>query len=334
MIRLTQARARSGRDGIARVVAEVLVAESDVDAAAHAVRALGDAGPTGSALSPEDEGEGSEASDPPLAYPGLSSLEVRLTGGPVIRVAGQAELDPPGPIPARPGAGTKSDLDLSNLYTKDGLLGGDPIPDRVDVVLVPGAVGVANLPDLAGRLGLESAGFSVPLVEPSATLELPSSQPTMVLVGTENPFTDELVDRELVDLESLAPGEGLIEVVPDAFGSKSSFVVSGSDAAGASRALQQVALTFPNLSVRGKDRPTVDQVEQDLWDALAGYSPVGQAAIGMYKIDQIGQRLSETKIASARVPYVCGKSRRRAGPLPAESSVYRTRNRRHRGHYR
>lgn len=310
VIRLTQARARSGRDGIERVVAEVLVNESDVDAAAHAVRALGTVGPKGS----EDEGEGPEASDRSIAYPGLSSLEVRMTGGPVIRVAGEAELDPPGPIPARPGAGTKSDLDLSNLYTKDGLLGGDPIPDRVDVVLVPGAVAVASLPDLAGRLGLESAGFSVPLVEPSVTLELPDSQPTMVLAGTENPFTDELVDRGLIDLESLAPGEGLIEVVPDAFGSKSSFVVSGSDDAGAERALQQVALTFPNLSFRGKDRPTVDQVEQDLWDALAGYSPVGQAAIGMYKIDQIGQRLSETKIASARVLMSVEKADERLAP--------------------
>jgi hypothetical protein len=302
VVRLTQARARSGGDGIARVVAEVSVDAVDVDVAAAAVRALADADPRARPPAPKDpDEESAQADDPPLAYPGLGSVEVRLSGGPVIRLTGRAELDPPGPISARPGVGAKSDLDLSNLYTTDGLLGGGPIADRVDVVLVPGAVGIAGLPDLAGRLGLESIGFAVPLVKPSMTLELPGSQPTMLLVGTENHLTDQLVDRGLIDLEGLAPGEGLIEVVPDAFGSKSSLVVSGSDDAGASRALEQVALTFPHLSARGKDRPTVDQVEQDLWDALAGYSPVGQAAISMYKLDQIGKQLADVEVASARV---------------------------------
>ncbi|GIS79087.1 MAG: hypothetical protein CM1200mP14_06530 [Gammaproteobacteria bacterium] len=67
------------------------------------------------------------------------------------------------------------------------------------------------------------------------------------------------------------------------------------------RALEQVALTFPHLDERGKDRPTVDDVEQEVWDALSGYSPVGQAAIGLYKLDRIAETLSDITVSSARV---------------------------------
>jgi len=319
-VRITQARARAGSDGIARLVAEVSVSAGDVETAATAMRELADpesapdepeepaedepAEEAPAAVDdPEAEAEGDEDDDggPPLAYPGLASLEVRIIGGPVIRMDGRAEPDRPGPISGRPGSGGKSDLDLSSLYTTDGFLGGGPIPDRIDVMLVPGGSGADGLPELAGRLGLESTGFIVPLVEPAETLDRPGSRPTLVLTGIDNRHTDQLADSGSIDVAALAPGEGLIQLVPDAFGSKSSFVITGADEAGASRALEQVAITFPNLSARGKGLPTVDDVEQELWDVLSGYAPVGQAAIGMYKLDRIGEALAETDVVSARV---------------------------------
>ena len=314
-IRLTQARARIDRDGLSRVVADITVDPADVDSAAAAMRDLRDAEsgtenpePEESTEAPEQEtdsitaqSDDQEGDRTPLSYPGLGSVEARITNGPVIRLQGRAEPDRPGPISGRPGGGAKKDLDLSNLYTTEGFLGGDPIPDRVDVMLVPGSSGIEGLPDLAGRLGLESTGFVVPLVQPAATLDRPGSQPTLVLVGTENRFIDQLADSGLIDIAALEPGEGLIQIVPDAFGSKSSLVVTGHDEVGALRALEQVALTFPHLAERGKDRPTVDDVEQEVWDALAGYSPVGQAAIGLYKLDRIAEKLSDVTIVSARV---------------------------------
>ncbi|MDX1493503.1 MAG: M14 family metallopeptidase, partial [Longimicrobiales bacterium] len=208
--------------------------------------------------------------------------------------------DRPGPISGRPGSGGKDDLDLSNLFTGDGLLGGSPIPSRVDAVIVPGGTGISALPELGARLGLESTGLVVPLVHPAESVERPRSQPVMILAGSGNPLTTQLADSGRIDLD-LAPGEGLIELVPDAFGSKPSLVLTGADAAGAERALEQVALTFPNLAARGDDRPTVDDVERDLWDALSGHSPAGQAAIGLYKLDRIASKLDTVSLSSASV---------------------------------
>lgn len=290
-VRLTQARARAGEGGISRLVAEV--SATDAAAAATALRRLGDAEPL-----PADS---VTARATPLAYAGLGSVEVRIAGGAVVRLQGRAEPEEPGPIPGRPGSGAKDDLDLSNVYTADGLLGGGPIPSRVDAVLAPGSGGIAALPDLAARLGLETTGLVVPLVQPAATLERPASRPTLVLAGTGNRLTGQLADSGRVDVSALAPGEGLIELVPEAFGSKSALVVTGADEAGAGRALEQLAVTFPHLAARGQDRPTLDDVERGVWDALGGYAPVGQAAIGLYKLDRIAEKLAGDTLASASV---------------------------------
>jgi hypothetical protein len=300
-VRILQARARAGQDGISRLVAEV--AADDPVAAAAALRALADPDATAPRAPADPDSTASQEvpTDPdqptdstaPLAYPGLASVEVRIQGGAVVRLEGRAGPDAPGPISGRPGNGEKDDLDLSNLYTGDGLLGGSPFADRVDAILVPGTDGIDGLPDLAARLGLESIGLVVPLVHPASSLSRPGSQPTMVLAGTDNRYTDQLADSGEIDLGPLEPGEGLIQLVPDAFGSKSALVVTGADAAGAERALEQVAIGFPHLAERGKDRPTVGDVEKELWDALGGYSPVGQAAIGMYKLDRIAEALAE-----------------------------------------
>lgn len=321
-VRLVQARARSDRDGIARLVVEL--ATDDPSGAAEALEHLTsvDGVPPGS-----DAGLGSDAgAEPrvavadtadaatppadasPLAYPGLASVEVRIAGGATLRLPGRAEPDSPGPVSARPGAGAKDDLDLSNLYTGDGLLGGAPIPNRVDVILVPGSGGVTGLPDLGARLGLESTGFVVPLVHPAEEIDRPGAQPTMVLAGTGNHLIDELADSGRVDLGALAPGEGLIQLVPDAFGSKSALVVTGADAAGAEHALEQLAIGFPNLAERGKDRPTVDDVEGRLWDALSGHTPLGQAGTGMYKLGRIARSLAGERLRSASVLMSVEKS--------------------------
>ena len=325
-VRLWQARARAGSDGVNRLIANVEVAAADVEEAAGVLRALaagedvptaaGQDAPTeeeadpaapGTAPAGQDDPQAAETpdeSDDPFAYPGLGSVEVRLASGPVVRIPGRAAPDAPGPVAGRPGSGGKGSLDLSNLYTPDGLLGdsdNNEIPDRVDALLAPGAAAVEALPDLAARLGLESTGLVVPLVEPAAGLDRPASRPTLVLVGTENPLTQQLADSGRVDLDGLQAGEGLIQLVPDAFGSKPSLVVTGGDAAGARRALDHLALTLPHLDARGDDRPTLDHVEQALWSALSGRSPAGQAAIGIYKLDRILADLADRDLAAAEV---------------------------------
>ncbi|MDE2945387.1 MAG: M14 family metallopeptidase [Gemmatimonadota bacterium] len=314
-VRLTQARVRAGQGGVGRVIAEIEVDEANLSAAAALLRGLaaGDVAPDpGEPEEAEaeaaDESTDAETPRTRLAYPGLESVEARLAGGPTIRIAGRAAPDAPGPIAGRPGSGGKNDMDLSNLYTSDGLLGGGVLPNRVDAMLAPGEGGIDGLPDLAGRFGLESTGITVPLVAPAASIEAAAARPTLVLAGVDNALTRQLADSAKIDTGSLAPGEGLIQVVPAAFGSKPALVVSGADAAGAERALDQLARTFPHLAERGDDRPTVDDVERGLWDALSGHSPAGQAAIGLYKLGRIADKLADRQIARADVLFSVEKA--------------------------
>ena len=323
-VRLTQARARSGEEGISLLVADVFVSEDELELAADAIRSLAE--PSGPELEEaragDTEPETAEATDTEkgadafgefLDYRGLGSVAVRLHAvdpgdagdilrsrpGPVIRLAGTAPPPRPGPVAGRPGAGGKQSLDLSNLYTSDGLLGGGAIPGRTDALLAAGDSGSSGLPDLAARMGLESTGIVVPLATSAAKVEQPGSLPTLVLTGAvnSNPLTRELADSSKLATADLEPGQGLIELVPEAFGGKSALAVTGHDARGAERALSQVARVFPNLGPRGDDRPTVDYVENELWHALSGHSPIGQAAIGLYKLDKIIQRLAADEAA-------------------------------------
>ncbi len=251
-----------------------------------------------------DQAGDSDEPDDPFAYPGLGSVEVRLASGPVVRIPGRAPPPAPGPVPGRPGSGAKRSLDLSNLYTTGGLLGdsdGNEIPDRLDVLLAPGATSIEALPDLAARLGLESTGLVVPLVEPAADLERPASLPTLVLAGTDNPLTEQLADSGRIDLAGLQAGEGLIQLVPAAFGAKPALVVTGGDSAGARRALEHLAVTLPHLDARGDDRRTLDEVERELWSTLSGRSPAGQAAIGLHKLDRILADLAGRDLAAVEV---------------------------------
>src|SRR5262249_11663189 len=96
-------------------------------------------------------------------------------------------------------------------------------------------------------------------------------------------------------------GEGLIQVVKKAVGEKSAIIVTGGDATGVDRALRQLAERFPHIWARGKDRPTLDDVEDDVRKFVAGRSPAGQAAMSLYKLDRLAEELHGKALASAHV---------------------------------
>ena len=233
-----------------------------------------------------------------LRFTGVEALHLRRADGDGAAV--QLATDPPppdpGPISGRPGSGARNDLDLSNVFTKDGALAdsdNNEIPDRIDVVLVPGGTGAEELPSMGARLGLESTGLTVPLVRLADDIDRPSAEPTMVLVGVDHPLIDQLTDSGKVDLSGAEPGTGWIELIPDAFGSKPALLVTGSDASGARAASQYVAEGLPRLAERRPDAPSLDTVEEDLWGLLRAYSPAGQAATALYKLDRILGDLEE-----------------------------------------
>jgi Zinc carboxypeptidase len=232
-----------------------------------------------------------------LALDGVEAVVARLSAeGRRVEVTVPSRPGPvrPGPIPPRPGASAKADLDLSNLFTPDGLLGDSDqnlIADRIDALLSP-AEAYEHTLDLAARLGLEAAGIEIPLVALPSEITDASEEPTLVLIGA-HPLAPKPPE--------LAPGEGEIRVLPEAFGTKSAVSISGGDDSGVERALEQVAVRFPHLWERGKDRTTLDDVEMDLWKFFSGRSPAGQAATALYKLDRVVAGLAGKAVKKATV---------------------------------
>ena len=282
----------SGTDGLERIALTAKLPNRT--AAAGAAKAL-------SALRPAS---GDKAQ---LSYKGTRTIAIDVTaeGAPPVtvtldRVVVEGDAEPPA---RRPGAAAKDSLDLSSLYAIDGLLGdGDSnlIPDRVDTVISPSDASVRTI-DVAARLGLESTGVSIPLVLPADRVGKPESQPTLVLIGSDHPLVRKLQESGKYTPPALSAGEGAIDVVKKAFGDKPAVVVIGADAAGLDRALAQLAERFPHIWDRGKDRTTLDDVEEDARRFLAGRTPAGQAALALYKIRQLGTELHDKQIASANV---------------------------------
>ena len=234
-----------------------------------------------------DDADGPGSDD--LRFRNLASLTFEAAGRQVVL---PALVTPPSSGPgSRPRGGAKSGLDLSNLYTTAGFLGGGQIPSDIDVVVVPGR-GAEGIPDLTARMTLETTGFTVPIVRSLDEIRSPAGEPTAVLVGSDNPHITELIDSGTISIDELGPGHGLIEAVPDGFGGKRALVVTGADAEGATTATKRLAEVFPNVSVRGDGKPTFDDIEHELWGTLSGYTPGGQAAFGLYKLDQVMAELT------------------------------------------
>ena len=72
--------------------------------------------------------------------------------------------------------------------------------------------------------------------------------------------------------------------------------------------MRQLAETFPHIWQRGKDRTTLDDVEEDVRKFVAGRSPSGQAAMGLYKLEKLGEQLKGKALASAHVKMYVEKA--------------------------
>jgi len=288
--KLTKVVTKKDEIGIHSITAQVEINSTDISLSQAAIEEL--------VVRKQETSEDSQT-ETPLRYPGINLVEVNIQDGATLKIENQQDPPEPGPVPSRPGKSAKKSMDLSNIYSSDGILGdsdNDVIPDRLDAMIISGQSGISLLPDLTGRIGLESTGITIPFVESATDLKEPSSLGTLMLVGTENRLTNQLADSGKVELSLLDAGEGLIQIIPEAFGGDhSAMILTGSDQSGVDRATEQVAMIFPNLQERGKDRTTVEDVEGDLWDVLSGNSPVGQASIGLYKLKQISEKISANR---------------------------------------
>jgi len=244
-----------------------------------------------------------------LSYSNIRVVRVRLNASAVaastVDLPRAAPPEPPAQPPGRrPGGSAKENFDLSTFYANDGALADSDnnlIPDRVDVLLSADGAGSERVVDLAARLGLESTGVAVPIAKPPKQIVAPDGEPMLVLIGTSHPLAERLRETGKWDKPALEPGEGIIQVVKKAFGEKSAVIVTGGDAAGVDRATRQLAERFPHIWSRGKDRTTLEDVEEDVRKFVAGRSPAGQAAMSLYKLDKIANQLRGKDLSSTQV---------------------------------
>jgi hypothetical protein len=302
-IRVTRILVEDESPGLRRLDLEVGVSGGILE---QAVRALQEQAEQLEEEEEEESEEGEEPS-PSLRFDGLRLLRIHLTAEgaepTIIHVTGVDEL--PGQASGRrPGGGDKEEIDLSNLYTTDGFFSDNDrnlLPDRVDVVLSAAGETSGATVDLAARIALEATGVTIPIAIAPDQIEEPGEQPPMILIGNSHPVVQQLVDSNKLVLPKLSPGEGWIQVIPEAFDDKSTMVILGADEAGLERAVRQVGERFPHVWERGKDRTTIDDVEFDLWMALSSRSPIGQAAAALYKIDQLVESLNGFDLETAEV---------------------------------
>jgi hypothetical protein len=267
----------------------------------------------------------------PLSYPVVRELRIRLrsgaTGGASVDLPRSVTPQPPSQPPVRrPGAGAKDTVDLSSFYTIDGAFGDSDnnlIPDRIDALLSAEGDGTERVIDLAARMGLESTGVSIPIVRSAKSMTAPEAEPLLVLIGQSHPVVETLIKNGKWQRPSLDAGEGLIQVVKKAFGEKTAIIVTGGDAAGVKRALEQLAERFPHIWARGKDRTSLDDVEEDVRRFVAGRSPAGQAALGLYKLDRIADQLKDKDLASVRVRLFAEKAPAELAAIVREEAAAR-----------
>ena len=104
-----------------------------------------------------------------------------------------------------------------------------------------------------------------------------------------------------------------------AFGEKSALIVTGGDAAGVDRAVRQLAERFPHIWARGKDRTTLDDVEEEVRKFVAGRSPAGQAAMALYKLGKLSRAAAGQGSRVRAREGVRRESGRRASPTSSRS---------------
>src|SRR5262249_49329074 len=103
----------------------------------------------------------------------------------------------------RGGAGAAAPLppaknfDLSNPYSIDGWFGdayADLIPDRFDTGIIIGrSADTFAAAHIAGRLGLESTGITLPLVRTDDKIREPEREASPILVGRTNELVKNLL---------------------------------------------------------------------------------------------------------------------------------------------
>jgi hypothetical protein len=186
-------------------------------------------------------------------------------------------------------------LDLASLYTMRGLFRGTPrmpIPSNLDSQLyVPaGAAGIA-MANLAGRMGLETTGITLPLATPDSSVAVRDVRTKSVIVEGSDLAKEavrKLHEEDATAKDPLAAGEGVLRIVDKAFGRQSAVLVSGDLAA----ALGLLSEHFPNVWETGKQYLSLEEIRYDMHRFFSLRSSAGQASVALYRLDKWMEEIS------------------------------------------
>lgn len=238
------------------------------------------------ALSPPDD-------DP--APGSAAAAAAALAGTPPPGAAGTPSPGGAG-TPPTSGAGTPPTFDLSTLFSIDGMLADsypDLIADRVDTTMFFGAspdnLGAANI---AARLGLESTGIALPIARKADEVADMSREINPMLIGRDNAHVQALVKIGRAELDDLKPGDGVVQIVPRAFGNATATVVAGADAAGADAAASYLARRVPYLWDNGRGSFSLEHLETQVTNVFAAKTGGAQASAAINVIDGVTKSLA------------------------------------------
>lgn len=193
-------------------------------------------------------------------------------------------------------------FDLSSLFSIDGVLGDgypDLIADRVDATMFFGAspenFSAANI---AARLGLESTGMTLPIARKADDVPDLSRETNPILIGRDNTHVNALVKIGRAQLDDLKPGEGVVQVVPRAFGTATATVVAGADAAGADAAAMYLARRVPYLWDNSRGSFSLTHLATQVASVFNAKTGGAQASAAVNVADEVAKTLAGKEVES------------------------------------
>lgn len=271
-----------------------------------------------------------------LSYPGCAELVFELPEHnaraifALPRTGSTKRLLTPG---FKPGPGTDpagKEFDLRTVFSTAGVYSDqdrDGLADGLDAAVIiseghrgPGVAGLTT------RLMLDTAGASFPIVHLDSEIEHRRSLAAPILVGP-GALTADLVKTGKLKLPRLGPAEGLVKVVPKAFGRSSALVIHADDEAGLEGTLDYFARTFPYLEEFGEGNPALQEAAADFEKFLRGDKGAAEA----WAMNELDKAAAEVKgldlegfdvrlLLPAASPKLEGFLRRRLeGPVRAEA---------------
>ena len=221
-----------------------------------------------------------------LAYPACAEVELNLISGKRLekvslpRPGSSKRLLTPGfkeipRVPEKP-----KQFDLAEAFSAKGFYqdrNQDGIIDGLETAIVISPESPAkNLPLLASRLVLETAGGSFPLIYFDSEVENRKALVAPILVG-ENSITKELFKSGRLKIPALEAAQGIIKSISGRSESSDALLIQAGSAKALDKTLEFFSLRFPFLTEYKKGQPEISWIKEDLEKFLRGDNGASEA---------------------------------------------------------